>query len=114
MYEKNLPIHAPHTKGSFKKRFSSDEAALRFASETEDGPATCGVGKPMEGFWNQKFECFLPVECMAPVMGKIMKLEAEIERLRGVLLDRQRRELRQSYREESLREIIPENHEVGQ
>ena len=75
----------PHSK-SFTKRFSSDDAALRYASEMEDSAATVGVGKPMEGFWNQKFECFLPVECMAPVVGEIVKLEAEIERLRNILL----------------------------
>ena len=95
----------PHTKGTFTKRFSSDEAALRYASEMEDTAAICGVGKPMEGFWNQKFGCFMPVECMAPVVGEIMKLEAEIERLRGILLDKQKEEMKQ-LRQESRGRLI--------
>jgi hypothetical protein len=75
----------PYTKSSFKKRFSSDEAALQYASSMEDSAATVGVGKPMEGFWSQTFECFMPVECMTAAAKKIMEVEAENERLKRFL-----------------------------
>jgi hypothetical protein len=95
----------PFSDNSFTKRFSSDAAALQYASDSSDAAASYGVGKPQEGFWNVKYQCFIPVECMAPVMEVEQKLQAEIGRLRALLSE-------QSYRNERLHES--ENHEMGQ
>lgn len=82
-------FYSPSSSGTgyYTKRFSTEKAALDYASQSDDTVAQTQVSKHQVGFWNPVYDCFMPVECVESVQKVERTLQAEIERLQKMLMD---------------------------
>ena len=70
----------------FTKEFPDDNAALRWASESDDTAASTGVSRQLECHWSDSLGCFVPVEAEAKFQSVKANLEEEITRLQQIAM----------------------------
>lgn len=75
---KTYKFYSPYSSGSYSKKFKNDDAALRYASESDDSAKQTQVSKQMECFWNVEYQCWLPSESFSKVKQSENKLLDEI------------------------------------
>jgi len=85
--KKTYKFFPPYTNATHTKRFSSDDKALQYAASGDDTAASTGVSKRQEGFWNEKYNCFMPLECLNAVNKVETELNEEIARLQDMFVN---------------------------